>query len=144
MSGPKRRALLEIFRSSTPKTISSFFFTTASPGTVVIDRASRGSLTTDNQNCRCSALFQKGCDIRADSDGRSTGYRYRGGPRQGGQEIEVGGGGKERIAQGSAVYRDHVCEPQRQIGEIIGQDFLRFAAEILPFVLIHFRSELVG
>jgi len=39
---------------------------------------------------------------------------------------------------------EYVGEPERDVGEIVGQDFLGFAAEGLPFFLIHFGTDLVS
>ena len=37
-----------------------------------------------------------------------------------------------------------VGEPEGQVGEIIGQNFLDFAAELFSFFLIHFHANLIG
>src|SRR5260370_40766203 len=42
------------------------------------------------------------------------------------------------------MHRDYVGKPKRQVGEIVSQDFLDFAAEGLPFFAIHFGADLVG
>ncbi len=39
---------------------------------------------------------------------------------------------------------DYVGEPERNVGEIVGQDFLGFTAGRFPFFLIHFGTDLVG
>lgn len=59
------------------------------------------------------------------------------------QEIEVAGGGELEFAERAAMDGDDVGEPEREIGQIVGKDFLNFAAENLPFFAIHFGANLI-
>jgi len=49
-----------------------------------------------------------------------------------------------QIAELAAVDGNHIGEPHRDVGQIVGQDFLYFAAECFAFFLIHFHTNLVG
>ncbi len=39
---------------------------------------------------------------------------------------------------------DYIGEPHRDVGQVVRQDFLYFAAESLSFFLIHFNANLIG
>ncbi len=49
-----------------------------------------------------------------------------------------------QVAEFAAMHGNDVGEPHGDVGQIVSQDFLYFAAERFPFVAVHFHTNLIG
>ena len=97
--------------------------------------------------CRAGAQHSLGFTRDKAAPLRAGEFRCGGGAsavRKSGEEVVVAGGRERRIAERAGMDGNGVGEPERQVREIVGQDFLRFAAKRFPFFLIHFGANLVG
>ena len=60
------------------------------------------------------------------------------------RKVVFAGGGELQVAYFATVDGDYVSEPHGDVGQLFGDDFLRFAAEGFALFLVGFDVDLVG